>query len=213
PTEGKLKVREVLQIDNPGTTTYVGKSPDGKGEPVTLELSIPSDFARVTFDKEFYGRRFWVRGGKLATSIPWTPGVRELGFTYLLGNEKQHYTWERTADLPTSRIRIVARTEDPAAVTCNTGMRTTAEKGQVVYSVDEALPAGRVIRLDLGRLPLPIMAYARWAALLFLVASVGVSWAVFRRRRAKASLGSPAGTVAPGKTPHQKRRAGRAAKR
>jgi hypothetical protein len=183
PMEGKLKIREVLQIDNPSPTCYVGKPSEGGGDPVTLELSIPSTFASTTFDKEFYGRRFSLRGGKLVTSIPWTPGQRELGFTYIVPNEKGHYAWQRPLDLPTSQIRIVAHVEDPDSIVCDVGEPSTEADGGVVFLANEALPAGRVIRVEFGRLPIPAITYARWGALALLIAAIIASYALLRKKR------------------------------
>ena len=60
-------------IENPASSTYVGLTPEGNEEPVTLQLGIPADFERITFNKESHGRQFSVVGGSLATGIPWTP--------------------------------------------------------------------------------------------------------------------------------------------
>ena len=57
------------------------------GRATTLRLSIPPNFRRTTFDQEFYGRQFTLFEGHLVTDIPWTPGERELTFTYVLPNE------------------------------------------------------------------------------------------------------------------------------
>ena len=81
---GTLSVTESIVVDNPTRRCYVGAhSPDGD-EPITLQLSIPPNFERTTFQTEFFGRRFCLMGDKLATSIPWPPGQRELKFTYVL---------------------------------------------------------------------------------------------------------------------------------
>jgi hypothetical protein len=187
PMPGKVWVREVLQIDNPTSMTYVGKPAESAAEPVTLQLSIPSDFVRVTFDKEFYGRRFSVHGGKLITSIPWTPGSRELGLTYVLPNDKDYYIWQRPVDLPSALVRIVTRVEDPNAVTCSLGTRSSPSGGEVVFSSVPQMPAGEVIRVEIGRLPVPAIAYARWAALVLLAAAIAMAAVTLRNRRADCS--------------------------
>ncbi len=187
PMPGKLQVREVLQIDNPTAMCYVGKPSDTGDGPITLTLSIPSDFVRVTFDQEFYGRRFSMHDGKLATNIPWTPGLRELGLTYVLPNEKAYYLWKRPVDLPSSQVRIAVRADDPEAVACSLGTRSLASGGEVVFSSDGELPAGHMIRVELGHLPVPVMAYARWAALVLLAAAIAVAVLMVRKKRSKRS--------------------------
>ncbi len=195
PLEGMLRVREVLEIENPGKACYVGKVSDDGGEPVTLQLSIPTDFIRATFDREFYGRRFSLRSGKLLTSIPWTPGVRELGFTYLLPNDKRHVVWNRSVDLPTQRLRIVVSPHDSNTVSCNTGTLSSGDDGATIYTVDTPIGAGHAIRLELGRLPMPWMAYARWIALATLVALL-VCASVAMRRSGATGANQPAAPVA-----------------
>ena len=54
---GVLQVVEAMLIDNPGNTTYIGHgAPDAKMVS-TFRLGIPSDFTRLTFEKEFFGRQ------------------------------------------------------------------------------------------------------------------------------------------------------------
>lgn len=204
PSPGRLKIREVLQIDNPGTACYVGAPVEPDGEPVTLQLSIPADFERATFDKEFFGRRFSVRGGKMVTSIPWTPGGRELGFTYVLPNDGRFCVWQRLVDLPSSEVRLAIHTDDPDAVSCNLGTRSTGENGEVVYLADNPLPVGHVLRVELGHLPVSGMVYARWTALALLGVAIAVAAVVLRRKRPDSS----AQPSLPEPKPH--RRGGRA---
>ena len=58
PETGLLKVTESLLLENPTHTCYVGEAAHDGADPVTLELSIPPEFERTTFDQEFFGRRF-----------------------------------------------------------------------------------------------------------------------------------------------------------
>lgn len=190
PAPGALKVTETIEIDNPTARSFVGRA-DGDGdEPVTLELRIPSDFERTTFEKEFFGRRFSLVDRKLVTSIPWQPGRRELKFTYVLRNEQAHRAWERPLDLPCSHVRVCVDTDQPDEVACSLASQQGDGTGQVVFeSTGRTLPAGHVIRVDLGRLPVPWMAYGRWlavAALVSLVGGTGVM-ALMRRRAGRVS--------------------------
>ena len=89
PETGLLKVTESLLLENPSHTCYVGEAAHDGADPVTLELSIPPDFERTTFDLEFFGRRFAVVNNKLVTSVPWPPGERELRYTYVLRNTQE----------------------------------------------------------------------------------------------------------------------------
>jgi hypothetical protein len=173
PSSGQLAVTETLLIDNPTALTFVGESADAEStEPTTLQLSIPADFQKVTFQQEFFGRRFAVHNGRLVTSLPWEPGAREVKFTYFLRNTQLHRRWERTLDLPTDLLELRVATTDPDEVTCN--LRSLGTQQQVgstelrFVSGDSGLPAQYVIECELGRLPVPWTTYAKWGAAMTL---------------------------------------------
>jgi hypothetical protein len=183
PEAGVLRVTESILVENPTSTCYVGKSAAEGEEPVTLTLSIPSDFQRTTFEKEFFGRHFSLAGGKLVTGIPWTPGKREVKFTYVLANDKRYRIWERPVDLPCSDLRLCVATAHPEEVSCTLPPAPPERSGELVFqSAGEKLMPGHVIRVELGRLPVPWMVYGRWtAAATLVVLAGGVCLAVMRR--------------------------------
>ncbi|MFH1918791.1 MAG: carboxypeptidase-like regulatory domain-containing protein [Planctomycetota bacterium] len=196
PEPGALKVTETITIDNPTSTCYVGK-PAGEGtEPVTLELAIPPDFDRTTFHKEFFGRRFLLAGEKLATGVPWPPGEKELTFTYLLRSEERHRLWRRPLDLPTDHVRLFVVTDEPGEVVCSLGPGSDQGRGEgeLLFESDgKTFPAGHVLRLELGRLPVPWMAYGRWLALVVLAGLVaGIGLMTLRRKSVQARQARPA---------------------
>jgi len=201
PEPGALKVTETIMIDNPTSTCYVGKAASDDAKPVTLELAIPSDFDRTTFHKEFFGRRFLLAGGKLATGVPWPPGAKELTFTYLLKNEARHRLWQRPLDLPTDHVRLFVVTDEPDEVVCSLEAGESQGRGELLFeSGGEPLPAGHVLRLELGRLPVPWMAYGRWLALAVLVGLVaGIGALTLRRKGAQTRQTRAA--AQPSKTP------------
>ena len=184
PETGLLKVTESLLIDNPTRTTYIGE-PAGGGQAVTLVLSIPPEFERKTFEKEFFGRRFAAINNKVVTGIPWTPGRRELKYTYILRNTKEATTWQRPLDLPCNDVTIRIEGKSSDEVRCPLLRRTEADAKTVAYaSAGQEIPAGRVLRVELGRLPLPWMAYSKWAAVAILLLLItGTLWLHFARRR------------------------------
>jgi hypothetical protein len=170
-----LSVSETIRVSNPTPYCYVGGS-DNAERPVTLRLHIPSNFEKVTFDKEFYGRRFALIDGTLLTTIPWPPGERELKFTYILPLEKKRQVWKRPLDLPCSDIRLTALGIQPADVACNLSPSVIQEAGAVTFeSRGNRLEAGHMICLELGGLPVPFTAYARWVALGVLACAILVA--------------------------------------
>jgi hypothetical protein len=191
PEPGALRVSESMLIENPSSTCYVGEPLPGGGNPVTLSLGIPSDFERTTFQEEFYGRRFAVLGGKVATGIPWPPGRRELQYTYVLRNDQAYRCWLRPLDLPCSQVRVRIRTPKPGDVRCDLPWLPAETDGEILFESDGTpLPAGHVLRVELGRLPLGWMDYARPAAVLGLIGLIaGTSFVLLRRRRKPPASG------------------------
>lgn len=207
PKTDALRVTETLLIDNPTSRTYVGQPAQEGSRAATLQLSIPSDFRRTTFHKEFYGRQFVLIEGRLVTDVPWTPGRRKLAFTYVLPNSDHHRVWQRPLDLPCDEMRIIVHTQDPNEVTCNLPRTSTTETGTVTFeSSGEALPAGHVIRLEIGRLPVSLSAYGRWLALAVLVVLIGLA-TLIGCRRTKRSLQAGDSRSGDGRKPHRSRRA------
>ena len=195
PETGALKITESLLISNPTLTTYTS----GKTNPhmsVTLRLSIPPDFERVTFHKEFFGRRFQLINGMLVTSVPWPPGQKWLEFTYFLPVARGHYVWQRTLDLPCSDVTVRVVAEKPNQVSCNLPPSPTKANGTVLFeSKGTDLPAGHQIRLELGRVPVFFISVARWVALAALggLLALAILIAVMRRAASqKPDTGPPA---------------------
>ncbi len=186
PQTDALKVTETLLIENPGARTYVGRPAREGGRAATLQLSIPSDFRRTTFQQEFYGRQFTLIDGRLVTDIPWTPGQRELTFTYVLPNQDRNRIWLRPLDLPSEHVRIEIHTDSPGEVQCNLSRNTTQSPGTVVFeSIGKTFPAGHVVRLQLGKLPISLATHGRWLALAMLCGLIVASLigTIYRRRR------------------------------
>lgn len=199
---GVLHVVEAMLVDNPGQTTFIGQA--GESEmPITLSLGIPMDFARLTFEKEFFGRQFVVRDGRVVTSIPWTPGPRWVRYTYSIPNENVGRLLQRKLDLPSEHVRIRVLHDQPDEVTCSLPAVTDVASGEAVFqTAGELLPAGHEIQVRLGRLPLPWMFYARWTALVLLLGLVVVAASVIARRSAEkvaATVSDRGRTLAPTK--------------
>jgi hypothetical protein len=186
---GALRVTESLQIDNPQKRTYVGLCPEKEGDPITLQLSIPPEFQRITFQQEFYGRRFTLRNGKLVTSIPWTPGSRELTFSYILPLDKSAYYWQRMLDLPCQGLHVVVQTAHSEGISCNLPASPSSAPGEVAFqSLRGYLPQGYPLRVEWGQLPTPWIGRARWVAVFVLIFMIVGSSSILTFRRKKIRL-------------------------
>ncbi len=195
-----IRVTEKLLIENPGLKTYVGQPQRVGARATTLRLSIPSNFRRATFHKEFYGRQFTLLRGGLVTDIPWTPGQRELAFTYVLPNNDQTRVWQRPLDLPCDQLRIKVFSETPEEISCNLSLATSQTSGVVTFeSTGQTIPADQVIRLQLDGRPFSLATHGRWlalAVLLVLILATGLIRTRFRRRD-RSQIGDREVAIAP----------------
>ena len=211
PEPGALRVTETLWIENPLPLTYRGPDPGDAGAPEreTLQLRISPAFERVTFHKEFYGRQFSIRNGKLVTGIPWTPGVRELTFTYVLRNDSSKLVWTRPLDLPCRRVRVSVRTDRPEGVRCNLGGPPTQGRDGSLTFVSEGglLPLEYPIEVELGPVPVDLMAHARWVILAVLLLAIGGTCLILAKRKRAANRRVAQPPQSP--SPHVKRRPAR----
>jgi len=187
--EKALKVTEEMLLSNGSRTTYVGQ-PRGEMPPVTFWLSIPQDFDRVTFDKEFFGRRFLVVDHRPVTDIPWLPGEQELRFTYHVPLTDSACRFRRPLDVPSSDVRVSVRGASAGQVTCNLPPVQTADDEVAFASADGQLPTPFTLELDIGALPIPWAQYARWLALLLLIMPA-VAVAVMHRLRSRRAASQP----------------------
>lgn len=77
----------------------------------------------------------------------------------------------------------------PEQVSCNLGPAASERRGEEVIefeSAGQALSAGHLVRLEMGRLPVPWMAYGRWLAPVALVGLIaGTTVVVMGRRERK----------------------------
>jgi hypothetical protein len=190
PETGVLEVTETIRVANRSLQSYVGRNSEGTEPSATLRLSIPPQFDKVTFANEFFGRQFQLNDERLETQIPWTPGQRELKFTYRLPVEQQHWVFHRPLDLPTEQIRV--RVVGPSTdVTCNlAGSQARPEDAIVFESQDSLLPAGHTIEVQFGSLPVPWTAVAKWWALGGLAVLISATSAFMLRRR-RATVSAP----------------------
>ena len=193
PEIGVLRITESMEIDNPSRTTYVGQPSKADGRAATLWLSIPSDFTRVTFHEEFFGRRFTVIDGRPVTDIPWTPGTRELTFTYVVPNDDRTRTWKRPLDLPTSDVSVHVHTDgDAAGEAVLSNLTPDSGAARSHRYVSRSLSAGHVLEVTLGELPTPFAAHAKWIALGTLVVIVLLTVVLQRLQTRARSAGDAA---------------------
>ena len=172
PQPGLLRVSERLEIENPTKTCYVGEERlKNLDAPVTLRLHIPPTFQRVTFEKEFFGRHFTLDADTLVTTLPWPPGRRVVAFSYVLPNQKSRCVLERPLDLPCESAWVQIE-NNSKPVQCNLPERKNVAadtSSAVVFVASAPLPKDFVLRVELGRLPVPWPFYARWVAVAVLL--------------------------------------------
>jgi hypothetical protein len=176
--------------------------------PVTFTLGIPTDFERLTFEEEFYGRNFALIGGMVVTSIPWEPGQRWVRFTYSARNEQAYRRWERRVDAPCEQLVIRVGGDYADRVECSLPPldAEASEQGQPTFASSGTLAAREVVWVGLGDLPVSWMAYARWSAVVVLVATI-TALSLWMRRRRRGDSSRSANRKFPARRSPAKRRA------
>ncbi len=162
-----MLISEMILVANRSDRAYVGES-IGEDPPVTLRLSVPANFDRVTFGSEFYGRRFRIVEHHLVTNIPWPPGERELKFTYRIPLEDSGGLFRRPLDIPCRKVSLRVRDKNEIKLSCNLPLSQRAGDVTVFAAAEKQLSAGDTIELQVGKLPFPWALYARWTALAVL---------------------------------------------
>ena len=101
----------------------------------------------------------------------------------MLRNTQEVTRWMRPLDLPCSDVTVRVEGRLPEEVRCEMLRRTTAGEKTVVFeSAGQAFPVGKVLQVDMGRLPLPWMTYGKWAAVAVMLAFIAAAgWLHFRR--------------------------------
>jgi len=168
---GVLDVTEIVVVDNPSSTTYVGTAdPDAHmAAPTTLSMSIPEGVSHVTFNKEFDGRNFRLMDGRLVTSVPWPPGKRQLAFIYQLPVENDQLLFKRLLDLPCLHARVAVTGQCSQQLTCNLPKVTAPDLVPISFeSAGQTLPAGYTLQLQMRQMSVSWIVYARWAAIILL---------------------------------------------
>jgi hypothetical protein len=156
-----MTVRETVMVKNDSLTTFVGER-IGSDAPETFRLRIPPNFDRVTFAKEFYGRRFRIVDHALVTDIPWPPGQREVSFAYRVPLEHGAGIFRRTIDLPCTEIAIRVRGAESDGISCNLPAIQKAGREVVFASAGRLMGTTDAIELQIGKLSPPWSVYARW---------------------------------------------------
>ncbi len=202
---GAVHVVEALLVDNPTAATFVGRAKSEGTMPVTMRLHIPTDFERVTFEKEQFGREFQIVDGRLVTGIPWTPGRQWLKFTYTLRNQTGKLVWQRPLDAPCEAIRVRVKHAPASEIACNLPPAADGPPGEAVFqSGGVVLPTGHEIRAQLGNAPVPWPVYGRWAALMALVGSIAGMAIHMRRTRRNPKPAADVPGHATSRTPHRR---------
>jgi len=181
--EGTLKVTETLTINNPSVTTYVGQADSGSSL-TTLSLLIPDGFERVTFHNEFNGRHFMLRDKRLVTDVPWTPGKREVKFSYHLPSEDGKGPLEWSVDLPCKTYRLCVHGENANRFACNLVRAGGPNQSAIVFESSEGIvSAGHIVRMQPASQPTSLIVTLRWFVLPMLAGLIffTAGFRIFRR--------------------------------
>ena len=116
--------------------------------------------------------------------MPWPPGRRELGFTYVIENQHARRQWQRPLDLPTRELQVTVSGADPQHITSNLVRSEPHDSTTVIFASEvESMAAGEKIEVQLDRLPVPLVVRLRRTALIILAGVALVFVRILRQSR------------------------------
>ena len=182
-TDRGLEVLQLVQAENRGSATYVGRLVDGERR--VLELAIPAGHLGL---QAHAGEIVRAGPTRVFDTRPLPPGSTRTAFTFQMPAEALDGGYEHTVIHPTDRLELFLRPPELALGPPfrDLGRITLQDQDYRHYRLEELVP-GRMVGV-----PLPVPRTLRWAlkwATLALVPAVLVT--VLALSRAPASGGAP----------------------
>ncbi|MDR7402244.1 MAG: carboxypeptidase-like regulatory domain-containing protein [Armatimonadota bacterium] len=181
---GAVQVAELLVVTNTTDRTFIGTTqrPDGKRE--TLRLSLPAGATQVQFLEGLMDCCASVTDGILVDTMDVKPGMRQIGYGYLVPAPTGTARLVRTLEYPTDRVEVfgtaAARFEvDP--LTAQPSVQT--DQGTYVHFSGGQMTPGARISIGVAGLPRPAPATRRLALAAFVgILAAGLAYPLLRRR-------------------------------
>jgi hypothetical protein len=151
---GGLRVAEIVVVENPASTTWLGRSSPG-ARPVTTAFRLPPGASNVSLGKGFHD---WCcttfADGTLSSHLPLMPQRTELHFGYLVPARDGAVSLEVRAPAPVDHMMVVIPEELETASVEGLALGGTEPFGDraVRYYRAAGLPAGAASRLVLSGL-------------------------------------------------------------
>lgn len=116
PTQDAVHVSEVLSIENPADSTWLGGELASTGKKTTVRVALPTGARDVHLDAGFHG---WCcttfEGGELAVQMPLMPGRTSYRYSYFVPVQGGQASVAFSTPAPTERVALFVPADGSAA--------------------------------------------------------------------------------------------------
>ncbi len=185
---GSLLVTEVYLFVNDGNTTYVGSGEVGTGTKETLQFSLPKQATSLEVGGELMECCITATESGFADSMIFTPGFKEIWFSYMLNYTSESYNLPLTLLYPVETIYLMVQEQvevrydqlTPAGLSSLEGEQFTQYMGQ-------DLERDTTLDIGLSGLMPPGNGGPPWSIIIpsVLALGLGVGFVVWMRNRSR----------------------------
>ncbi len=187
PAAGGVQVAELLVVTNTTDRTFVGTTPRPDGRRETLRLTLPPGATRVQFLEGLMECCASVAGGVLVDTMDVKPGMRQIGYSYLVPASGRSARILRTLDLPTDRVEVFGHAAARFEVTPLAAQPPVqTDEGAYLRFSGEGMKPGAQVAIAATGLPVSAGAPHRLVLAAFVGILVGALVYPFLRRRSSA---------------------------
>lgn len=187
---GAVQVAELLVVTNTTDRTFIGTTPRPDGKRETLRLSLPVGATQVQFLEGLMDCCASVADGVLMDTMDVKPGMRQIGYGYLVPAPAGTARLVRTLEYPTDRVEVfgtAAARFEVEPLTAQPSVQT--DQGTYLHFSGGQMEPGARISIGVAGLPRSTPASRRLALAAFVGLLAGALAYPLLRRRAS---GSPA---------------------
>lgn len=201
-----ISVTEVLLLVNNGDRTYVGaEEAVAGGKQGSLVFTLPEGATDFDAPPELMQDYIFLANNKVADTLPFPPGERQLVYSYTLAKEvSSDFTLNLVIDYPTDRIEVMVEGADVEVASTQLRPEEPVDSGtgeRFMHLSGENLLRGDTVDISFSSLPGGGRGVSPIVWFIAVVVILGISIYVGRRRR--MPRGIPAGAGSAGDTEAQ----------
>lgn len=198
PGEGSLRVEEFLQVENVGERAFIGSRPVDSERRATIEFALPKGAAGHQYLSGLMECCVVPAPSGFVDTMDVKPGIREIGFSYVLPASSDRFPLLRRLDYSTEALSVFVgggvTAKSPGLEAKETFQ---GQGGSYLRLAGKNLRSGSLVSVELGGLPTRSVSsrYLIFAAISLILVAGLVYILVGRRRYVQASAAEEAITT------------------